>query len=242
MTTIETRALTYTASLRRHLLETLAVAVVLTVVSYVVGFLLGWISEANWLEVAAVATSYACTYLVVKQRRINYPIGAVSTALYAILFYQYGLYASMALNAFLSLWLIYGWIRWRSDANGRPVTHLTGKMIPVYILIGVVGWGAGYTLVNALGGSLAIFDVIILVGTVIAQTLMDNKKLENWIVWAIVNVVAIYVYFSSGLALAGFQYVFFLANAVYGFVEWRNSMLRTRAIGRHPAGKKLVNA
>jgi nicotinamide mononucleotide transporter len=54
--------------------------------------------------------------------------------------------------------------------------------------------------------------------------MLDNKKLENWHVWALVNIFAIYTYFSAGLALAGFQYIFFLANTVYGYYAWKRGM------------------
>ena len=68
-------------------------------------------------------------------------------------------------------------------------------------------------------------DAMILAGTILAQFLLDNKKLENWAVWAVVNVFAIYTYATAGLALAAFQYVFFLANTVYGYIIWRRSKL-----------------
>lgn len=65
-------------SLKRHLVESAIVAVVLTALSYAVGIACSWITGLNWLEVFAVFTLYSCTYLCVKERRINYPIGAVS--------------------------------------------------------------------------------------------------------------------------------------------------------------------
>jgi nicotinamide mononucleotide transporter PnuC len=78
-----------------------------------------------------------------------------------------------------------------------------------------------------LGGTLALIDSIILVATVIAQLMLDNKKVENWIVWGVVNVAAIYTYFHTGLFLVGVQYIFFLANTVYGYIEWRKSQKTT---------------
>lgn len=220
---IEAQALT-TPTLKRHLLETTLVSIVLTGVSYAVALILGWATTLNWLEVAAVFTSYACTYLCVKQRRINYPIGALSTLLYCILFFQQGLIASAVLNAYLTPALVYGWLRWRNDKVGRPVKHISPKTIPLYLGGGIVAWFIGYLIVNALGGHQAIFDVIILVGTIIAQLLLDNKRLENWWVWAVVNVIAIGVYFTQGLPLAGLQYLFFLGNAFWGWVQWKRSM------------------
>lgn len=216
----------YRTTLVRDVTESTAIGIVLTGISYIVGLLLGWVTfeSLNWLEVFAVFTSYCCTYLCVKERRINYPIGALSSGAYALLFFQSGLMASAILNIYLVPTLVYGWIRWRKDTNTRPVTHVTNRMISVYIAIALIGYGGAVAIGHLLGGSMAWTDSVILAGTILAQFLLDNKKLENWIVWAIVNVFAIYTYTSSGLPLVAFQYIFFLANTVYGYISWKRSM------------------
>ena len=220
-------------SARRDIAESMVVGLVLTGLSYLVGLLAGWITALNPLEVFAVFTSYACTYLCVKERRANYPIGAISTAAYSILFLQSGLFSSAILNAYLTPALLYGWFRWRKDADTRPVTHVSLKMVPVYLLIAGAGYAGAAFLSQALGGTMAWTDAMILAATILAQFLLDNKKLENWAVWAIVNVFAIYTYATTGLPLVAFQYVFFLMNTVYGFVIWRRSKRTTDALPTH---------
>ena len=215
--------------LNRDVLHSLWVAALLTGTSYLVGFVLGWVSAVDPLEAFAVFTSYSCTYLCVKQRRFNYPIGALSTVAYCILFWRQGLYASMILNAYLTPTLIYGWIRWRADRETRPVTHLALKWIPAYGLVTAAAFGGAYALVRLAGGTFAVTDSIVLVGSILAQFLMDNKKLESWMVWLLVDVLAVWEYFSAGLAIAGLQYVFFLGNAVWALLVWRRSMLADRA-------------
>lgn len=212
-------------SAKRDLWESAFVGALLTALSYMVGLLAGWVTTFNWLEVFAVFTSYSSTYLCVKERRANYPIGAVSTAAYAILFMQSGLLSSAILNIYLTPTLIYGWLRWRKDTNTRRITHVELKWIPVYLLVAGLGYAGAAMISQALGGAMAWTDAMILAGTILAQFLLDNKKLENWAVWALVNVFAIYTYATAGLALAAFQYVFFLANTVYGYVIWRRSKL-----------------
>lgn len=206
-----------------NLVQGTVIGVILTALSYTVGLQAGWIADLSWLEAFAVFTSYVCTFLCVMERRINYPIGAVSTIAYCVLFWQSALFASMAINAFLSVYLVYGWYRWRSDDDTRPVTRMS---IPSWVVTAIVA-GTGYLavvfLATWLGGTLAWTDSLILVGTIMAQFMMDNKKIENWAVWALVNVFAIYTYFHAGLALAGFQYIFFLLNTGYGFMMWRKS-------------------
>ena len=208
---------------RRNLIESVVIGVVLTALSYLVGLGAHWIQSLNWLEVFAVLTSYSSTYLCVRERRINYPIGAVSSAAYAVLFLQSGLISSAILNAYLVPTLVYGWLRWRKDSITRPVTHVRIRWIPAYLGISAAGYLGATFVSTSFGGSMAWTDSIILAGTILAQFLLDNKKLENWGIWAVVNVFAIYTYASTGLPLVAFQYVLFLLNTVYGFIEWKRS-------------------
>lgn len=226
------RSLTFKQKRNRDIVVSIWVGLAATAISYLAGIVFGWITlgSLNWLEVFAVFTSYSCTYLCVKERRINYPIGAISSAAYAYLFLKTGLVASAILNAYLVPTLIYGWIRWRKDAVTRPVTHIQLKWLPVYALVTVTGY-LGATLISKhFGGSMAWTDSVILAGTILAQFLLDNKKLENWIVWAIVNIFAIYTYSKSGLPLVAFQYVFFLANTIYGYIIWNRSKNNVKSI------------
>ena len=217
--------------LNRDVLDSLWVAVLLTGGSYVLGFALDWIRAVNPIEAFAVFTSYSCTWLCVQQRRFNYPIGMMSTTAYCILFWQQGLYASMVLNAYLTPALLYGWIRWRADADTRPVMRVAPRWLPIYIVVTGAAYVGAAAVTSFFGGSFATADSVILVGTILAQFLLDNKKLETWIVWSGVNVVAIWLYFSSGLTIAGLQYVFFLFNAVLGFWRWWHSMHPQSVVG-----------
>jgi nicotinamide mononucleotide transporter len=224
----------------RNILESVVIGIVLTAVSYFAGLQFDWITSVNILEAFAVFTSYMATYLCVKERRFNYVVGAISTFAYALLFIQFGLVASAALNFYLVPTLIYGWLRWKRDTVTRPVTRVSLKMIPVYLgAVALFYLGATF-LVAAVGGALIWTDIAILVGTVLAQFLLDNKKIENWGVWAIVNVFAIYTYATAGLALVAFQYVFFLANTFYGMWEWNRSKKATDNVVIEPAAQPVL--
>lgn len=212
------------AKWRNPFTEAITVAIVFTGLSYLVALAAGWVTELNYLEVFAVFTSYASTYLCVVQKRLNYVFGAISTLAYGFLFLQSGLVASMLLNFYLAPALVYGWFRWKADSVTRPVTHLALKWVPVYVLVTAAAYVGAVALSTAFGGTFAPLDSVILIGTLLAQFLLDNKKIETWIVWVVVNVAAIYLYFTSGLPLAGLQYVFFLANTVYGYYTWNRSM------------------
>lgn len=205
-------------------LESLAAAFVLTGLSYLVGHYAGWLETLDPLEVFCVFTSYSCTYLCVKETRWNYPMGAISTAAYSYLFWGQGLYASAALNAYLAPALVYGWLRWGADPVTRPVAHVELRWIPVYLLVTAGTYGAVLLILRLLDASLPVPDTAILILTMLAQFLLDNKKIETWAVWAVVNVLAIWTYSEAGLPLVASQYFFFLINTLYGWQQWGRSI------------------
>lgn len=206
-----------------NIAQGVALGILLTALSFAVGLGFGWIETTSLLEVFAVFTSYVATFLCVVERRANYPVGAITTAAYCLLFWQFGLVASSAINGFLMVYLLYGWFRWKSDADTRPVTRMTGLSWLASIAVAATGYLIVVGIATALGGNLVFADSMILALTILAQFMLDNKKYENWYVWAVMNVIAIYVYFTAGLFLAAFQYVFFLVNAFYGLYMWNKS-------------------
>lgn len=204
-----------------NLLQGTIIGTVLTALSYVVGFKFGWLETLNWLEVFAVFTSYVCTFLCVMERRINYPIGAISNAAYAYLFYTFDLMGSATVTAYLTFSLAYGWFRWKSDQETKPVGRVALKFWPVYILVTAAAAAGGWGIYQLTDAKVVWTDLVILAGSILAQLLLDNKRIENWFVWMVVNVFAIYTYSQAGLSLVAFQYVFFLANTFYGLYMWR---------------------
>lgn len=57
-----------------------------------------------------------------------------------------------------------------------------------------------------------------------AMWLMANKKLENWTLWIVGDIVSIPLYFVKGYGFTGIQYAVFLVIAIFGYIEWRRQI------------------
>lgn len=53
---------------------------------------------------------------------------------------------------------------------------------------------------------------------------MANKKLENWTLWIVGNIVSIPLYFVKGYGFTGIQYSIFLVLAILGYIEWKRKI------------------
>lgn len=210
----------------RHTIQGLAIGGILTALSYFVAHIMGWanINEINFLEAFAVWTSYLCTWLCVKQTRWNYPVGIVTTFAYSILCWQFGLTALAIFNMYLVFSLAYGYWRWGSDENTKPVTYTNAWAYIGYGILAAIIYLLMVIIHAVLGQEVGIMDILLAVASGVAQFLLDNKKIETWFVWIAVNIGSIFLFYNTGLFITMFQYVFFLANAFYGYFSWKKTI------------------
>jgi nicotinamide mononucleotide transporter len=102
------------------------------------------------------------------------------------------------------------------------------KDYPIYIAIGIViliGFLGVYGIFSPGGfADFNFIDIGLATFSGVAQVMLDNKRLETWIVWALVNIVSIPYFLYGGFTLTAFQYIFFLANTVVAWFAWKKTM------------------
>lgn len=212
-----------TIKTKKSILEAFALATIITGVLLLIQQLATDV-EINWLEMVAVYFSFACTWLCTRQVRFNYVLGVISTILLSITFWQANLLGSMVLNLYLIPTVIVGWFMWGKDTNPLPVEHVKLRKLGYYAFFTIITWAGAVWIIGLFGGTMAPLDGWLLVGSVLAQFLLDRKKIETWLVWIAVNIVSIYVFIENDLYLLAGQFALFLANAIYAWFQWRKSM------------------
>jgi nicotinamide mononucleotide transporter len=186
-------------------------------------------------EIAGSALGVLGVVLMIRQHLAAWPVGLVQVAIYAWVFFEARLYAGALLQAVFFGLLVYGWWHWwragRDSGPGArlPVTRLNprGRLIlSVASAALALAWGEAlrrFTDAAQPHGDAAIFAFSLL-----AQGLQARKKLENWVVWIGVNLLAVGVYAAQGLYLTSGLYAVFLALAVAGLRSWRRSEREAR--------------
>ena len=199
--------------------------VVLTLASYAFAYAVGWDVQFNWLDATAVGTSYACTWLCVAQSRLNYVFGIVSVALYSYLFWLAGYNALALFNLYLVGSLVYGWFRWGKDSNPRLVRSLKLDMWTLgYASIGIAIALACIVVNIYFPGTFRPVDIWITALSGVAQVMLDNKRLQTWYVWFVVNIMSMYTFYHDAMYIVLLQYVFFTINVFIGAISWKRSM------------------
>lgn len=181
------------------------------------------------LEIAANIVMVAAVFLAARNHWSTWPLGVLGCVLFGFLFFQSKLYADVTLQVFFVITNFVGWYLWRKPANetvSRPITRVSVKTIalifmPLAILTALA---YGTLLAQTTDAHLPRIDSLVLTFSIAAQFLLMARKLETWMFWMIVNIIAIPLFASKGLYLTSFVYALFLGNAVYGYLNWRKEM------------------
>lgn len=186
------------------------------------------ILDTSWLEVVAVIFGILSVWFARKENIWVYPTGIVNVLIYVYLCFFAGLYADMAINAFYFVMSVFGWYNWsrRVDSTHHvPISGLNFKQWLLYILLIAVAFGIiYYVLLNFTDSTVPVFDSFTTSLFIAGMWLMAIKKIENWILWIIGDVLVIPMFAIKGLAFTSIQYIVFLVLAIMGYFEWRKRL------------------
>lgn len=202
-------------------------SLLLTAGIFLFGLTAGFIPTVNAWEFVGCWFNFACVGLAARQNMWTWYFGIVAVLVLAVVFWQNLLYGSMVLNLlyFLPLQFL-GIYQWKFGGENRTKLQPSALTRGQYLTLAggaITAWLVVYYVHVALGGAISGPDSAILVGSILAQYLLNIKKVENWFIWIGVNAFSLYTYFAAGLFLLGTQYVFFLLFAFYGYYAWRKN-------------------
>lgn len=182
-------------------------------------------SIAEWI---AVLLAVAYIGLAAKQHWLCWLCAFVSTAIYTVLFWRVSLPFQSFLNAYYMIMAVYGFWQWRgkqaADAS-LPVTQLPLALHGVILVGGgLVAFALSYLLKDQFNTDYLLVDASVNIFSMITTFMVTHKKLENWLYWIVINAVAVWLYWQSGMLLTALLFVFYVGFAIYGYVQWRREL------------------
>jgi nicotinamide mononucleotide transporter len=175
----------------------------------------------------AVAFILANVWLAVKENMWTWPTGIVGVILYMIINYEAKLYLNAVLQIVYFILSIIGWHEWLRGGVNKTELHVSktsarawvGCMLSGIVLTGILWW-----LVKLTGNSSYPFwDASTTAFSLVGQWMLNEKMLENWIIWIVVDIVYVPLYLAECLPVTALLYAFFCVLCVRGYFEWRRS-------------------
>ena len=174
--------------------------------------------ELSYLEFFAVITSFTGVALGITGKRITWPWWALSSILYGVLFIQWELFASAALQIVFIVAAVIGWFGWApSGAKPGAVTNKYRALILVAIVLATLALAP---ILKSMGAASTYVDAVLFFGSLAAQILMVYEKYENWPLWLIVDAGYTALYASQKLLFTSLLYAAFTVLAAMGWSKW----------------------
>lgn len=191
----------------------------------------------SYLEFFAVMFGLIAVALSAIANIWSWPIGIINVVLSAFFYYQIQLYPDMFLMIFFFVTNLLGWWRWSHPLPGeedRKKELKVSFMNRTQFMLLLAGGIAGTYLIGTMASRLhewfpllfnlpsayPFIDSFILVMSMITTFLMVQKKIECWIIWIIVDVVATYLYFLKEAKFFGVEYLIFTLIASFALWNW----------------------
>ena len=198
--------------------------------------------EISYLEFIGTIFNLACVILVARKNILNWPLGLIGVLLFGALFYQINLYADLFEQIYFFITGIWGWYMWQAakkpkeDKERIVVTKNTNKVNIMWLGVIVIGTLIGTWVMSNIhiwlpalfpeAASLPLPDTATTAASFVATILMMQRKLESWILWIAVDIVAIWLYWYKQVPFIALLYLVFLGIATGGYITWRNTYRR----------------
>jgi nicotinamide mononucleotide transporter len=178
------------------------------------------------LEILAFVFGIISVYFAKNENILVYPTGLISTVITVYLLYQARYFGDMIMNFYYSIMSIYGWYNWSSKSIQKDLsitnTNSKEKLIGIFLFFFTIG--ITFAVYKFFDYSLEIPNYIDIFTSGIfftAMWYMALKKIENWTLWIIGDVIVVPLFAYRGLGMLSLQYIIFTILAVLAYKEWK---------------------
>ncbi|MCA6078284.1 nicotinamide riboside transporter PnuC [Fulvivirga sedimenti] len=156
----------------------------------------------------------------------TWPWGIAYTIISLIVFWEQRLYGDLLLHILYLVLNIYGWYHWlhgNADKESElPISNIPGRNFLLIMLLSAVGIaGFGFLLQNYTNASVPYWDSTTSILSVAAMWMTTQKRIENWILWFIIDIIATGIYIYKSMYFYALLYFLYIGMAIAGYLEWK---------------------
>ncbi|EPF18499.1 Nicotinamide riboside transporter pnuC [Cedecea davisae] len=208
--------------------------------------------DLSWIEAVGTLAGLLCIWLASLEKIANYAFGLINVTLFAIIFFQIQLYASLLLQLFFFVANLYGWYAWsRQSSNNQALLQIRWLPLPkaiawLVIIIAAIGLMTIFidpvfafltkiavTAMQSIGLNVSqpelqpdaypFWDSSMMVLSIVAMILMTRKYVENWLLWTVINIISVVIFALQGVYAMSLEYLLLTFIALNGSRMWIKS-------------------
>lgn len=171
-----------------------------------------------------------------KENILVYPTGIIATIITVYLLYVIGYYGDMILNGYYSIMSVYGWYNWSRQKDGDTLLKIsrtnTSEKIKGVIIFAVT-LVIIYGVYHFSGKEILPENYIDIITSGIFFTgmyYMALKKIENWTLWIIGDIISVPLYAYRGYGILAVQFAIFTVLAIMAYISWYKTINREKCL------------
>jgi nicotinamide mononucleotide transporter len=179
------------------------------------------------LEFIAFVFGILSVWYAKKENILVYPTGLIATIITTYLLYITGYLGDMMINGYFSIMSIYGWYKWTKKTNITDtllITRTNNREKFIGIVLFFITIFVVFDIYNFFGHEIKKENYIDIFASGIFFTgmwFMALKKIENWTLWIIGDIIVTPLYAYRGLGMLALQYLIFTILAISAYLEWK---------------------
>jgi nicotinamide mononucleotide transporter len=186
------------------------------------------------LEITAIIFGLLSVWYAKKDNIWVFPTGIINTAIYVYLLWKWELLGDMMINFYYVVMSVYGWYHWtrkQDDVVVFPISKMTTaekKQAIIIFILTILFVVVVYTFFDKFTHWTSYVDTLVTGIFFVGMWLMAKRKMENWILWIIGDIISIPLYFYKGYSFTSIQYFIFTIIAIFGYLEWKKILQQKR--------------
>jgi nicotinamide mononucleotide transporter len=195
------------------------------------------------LELISFVLATITVWLNIRQNHWAWLFSILSSATYALVFFDARLYGDTGLQLVFIALSLWGWHQWlkvkvkakagsdsSAGADALKVSRLSARGWCGSAIAWLVGFAAlAWFLHRYTDSDVPRIDAFLTAGSLLGQWLLAQKKLETWYVWIAVDLLYVGLYLYKSLMLTAILYALFVALALAGLRAWQRSGVQERS-------------
>nr|MBE6192247.1 nicotinamide mononucleotide transporter [Rikenellaceae bacterium] len=153
-------------------------------------------------------------------------VGLIMPCVHGTLYFTAGLYADSAMQLYYVLAGIYGWVVWhnspqRKESATRTIGHTPHRWWPTLIAVyGAIHAVLYLVLQHLTDSTVPFWDAMTTALSVVAMWMLARKRVEQWLIWGIVDLITVGLYLYKGIPITAGLYALYTVLAVVGWRRW----------------------
>ena len=189
--------------------------------------------QSSWIDLGALISGVFYVVLAARENIWCWLFGLVNVTLFFFITFNATFYSDAGLQVVYFGLTLYGWHQWVSGKNKeKPPLQITktslqlwAKLIPITALFVLILYPF---LDHFTDTDVAFWDALTTALSLTATWMTARKKLENWLVWIMVDPIYVVLLYYKGYPLSSLLFGIYTVIAVVGYFKWKQNLANLR--------------